>query len=49
MALDATDEQRSATRAAAAKYARAAQIQPAVRRITAAVRPTGADAPENIA
>jgi glycosyltransferase involved in cell wall biosynthesis len=49
MALDATDEQRSATRAAAAKYARVAQIEPAVRRITAAVRPTGADAPENIA
>jgi glycosyltransferase involved in cell wall biosynthesis len=49
MALEATDEQRAATRAAAAKYARAAQIEPAVRRITAAVRPTGADAPERSA
>jgi glycosyltransferase involved in cell wall biosynthesis len=37
MAIEATDEQRSATRAAAAKYARPAQVEPAVRRITAAV------------
>jgi glycosyltransferase involved in cell wall biosynthesis len=38
MALEATDEQRAATRAAAAKYARVAQIEPAVRRITSALR-----------
>jgi glycosyltransferase involved in cell wall biosynthesis len=38
MALEATDEQRAATRASAAKYARVAQIEPAVRRITSALR-----------
>ena len=36
-ALDATPEQRAAARAAARKYARAAQLEPAVRHVTKAV------------
>jgi glycosyltransferase involved in cell wall biosynthesis len=49
MAVEATDAQRAATRAAAARYSRAAQIEPAIRRVTTAVRPTPADVTERTA
>jgi glycosyltransferase involved in cell wall biosynthesis len=42
MALEATPEQRAEARAAAGRYARPAQLEPAVREITAIVRPTAA-------
>jgi len=49
MAVQATDADRTATRAAAARYERSAQIEPAIRRVTATVLKTPANAGERSA
>ncbi|HET6529490.1 MAG TPA: glycosyltransferase [Actinoplanes sp.] len=49
MAVEATDEDRATARKVAAQYARAAQIEPAVRHVTSIVRGTPSDAGERSA